>query len=468
MLLSTTLAFAASPQSTVKLVNVSNDPYTNSSSQHKTEVEPDNFSFGSTIVNAFQVGRFSTGGSSNIGWATSTNKGKTWKNGFLPGTTVYATPPGTFARISDPTVAYDAKHHTWLISALDLLNTSNSVSVSQSTDGGLTWQNPIIVAKEGPSQFFDKDWAVCDNTTSSPHYGNCYVEWDDANNGDSVLMSTSSDGGVTWGTPIHPANANGLGGQPLVQPNGTVIVPFAADAGTISSFTSTTGGTSWNAAVTVASEMTANDPGNMRAPALPSAEIDGAGKVFVTWADCRFESSCSANDIVMSSSTNGTTWSAVFRIPADPVGSGVDHLIPGIGVDKSTSGATAHLALTFYYFPVSNCTGNACNLEVGFVNSTDGGATWTSTLHLAGPMKTTWLANAGGRMVGDYISTSFAGGKAFPIFAVATKPTGSGHFNEAMYSVVHGLSVVAGVNAASSSGVVYRGHGSFVAHGTAQ
>lgn len=64
-----------------KLTQVSSDPYTNKSSQHKTEVEPDTYSYGSTIVSAFQVGRFTTGGSSNIGWATSGDNGKTWTHG---------------------------------------------------------------------------------------------------------------------------------------------------------------------------------------------------------------------------------------------------------------------------------------------------------------------------------------------------------------------------------------------------
>ncbi len=92
------------------ITQISSDPYKNSSSQHKTEVEPDTFSFGSTIVSAFQAGRFFNGGSSNVGWATSTDNGSTWKSGFLPGTTVYAKPKGTFARQTDPVVVYNAKN----------------------------------------------------------------------------------------------------------------------------------------------------------------------------------------------------------------------------------------------------------------------------------------------------------------------------------------------------------------------
>src|SRR5437763_4751158 len=84
--------FASAVGST--LLQVSSDPYTNSTSQHQTEVEPDSYSNGSTIVTAIQVGRFTDGGASNIGWATSTDNGTTWKNGFLPGTTTFATPAG--------------------------------------------------------------------------------------------------------------------------------------------------------------------------------------------------------------------------------------------------------------------------------------------------------------------------------------------------------------------------------------
>src|SRR5205085_10992068 len=53
-------------------LQISSDPYTNSDSQHLTEVEPDTYSYGSTVVAVFQTGRFRDGGSSNIGWATST------------------------------------------------------------------------------------------------------------------------------------------------------------------------------------------------------------------------------------------------------------------------------------------------------------------------------------------------------------------------------------------------------------
>jgi hypothetical protein len=184
--------------------------------------------------------------------------------------------------------------------------------------------------------------------------------------------------------------------------------------------------------------------------------MDGAGKAYVAWQDCRFESGCDANDIVMSTSTDGKTWSAVQRIPTDAVGSSVDHFIPGLAVDPSTSGSTAHLALTFYYYPNASCTASTCQLEVGFVSSSDGGNNWSAeTTITPSAMNVTWLASTtSGYMVGDYISTSFSAGKAFPFFVGATAPNG-GQLNETMFTVKAGLDAAGGTDAASSEHVVF-------------
>src|SRR5436305_10679629 len=118
----------------VALTQVSSDPFTDAQAQHRTEVEPDTFTFGTTIVSAFQVGRVSGGGSSDIGFATSTNSGATWTHGFLPGTT--ANTGGPSGQISDAAVAFDAKHNVWLISSLGVnCPTGEPVLTSRSTDG---------------------------------------------------------------------------------------------------------------------------------------------------------------------------------------------------------------------------------------------------------------------------------------------------------------------------------------------
>jgi hypothetical protein len=435
------LAFAS-----VTLLQLSSDPFTNSTSQHQTELEPDTLASGSTLVSAFQVGRFFNGGASDIGFATSTNGGKSFTSGFLPASTVFATPAGPYARASDPSVAFDAKHKVWIISWLGIVTAAGPVDVlvSRSTDGGLSWGSPVVVNNDG--HFNDKNWSVCDNSASSPFFGNCYTEFDDNTLRDLIQMSTSTDGGLSWGAGQSTANnTHGIGGQPLVQPNGTVVVPingFAGNKFLVLSFISTDGGASWSKTFRVSEVDFRHPAGGIRAGIpLPSAEIDSSGKVYVVWSDCVFESGCTASDLVLSTSADGSNWSAVTRIPLDPVSSGVDHFIPGLAVDNSTSDGAAHLVVTFYFYPVANCTTSTCQLEVGFSKSADGGATWTANTQIAGPMSLTWLPNTTqGFMVGDYLSTSFVGGPAFPAFAVASAPTG-GIFNEAIFTVKGGLSV---------------------------
>jgi hypothetical protein len=459
ILVAVVIALIAVPAlAAVALTRVSTDPYTNTASQHQTEVEPDTFSFGSTIISAFQVGRVFGGGSANIGWATSTNGGQSWTNGFLPATTGQASPVGPFSAISDPAVAYDRRHNVWLISSLGIRsNGINQVVTSRSTNGGLTWSNPVATSTTGNP---DKNWIACDNTTTSPFYGNCYTEWDNTADGNRIKMQTSSNGGQTWGPARNTGdNATGLGGQPLVRPNGTVLVPMDnANQSQIRSFRSIDGGASWRATVLVSSVSRHTLAGGLRTSPLPSAEIDAAGTAYVVWQDCRFRSGCASNDIVMSKSTSETTWGSVTRVPIDATSSTVDHFIPGLGVDRSTSGASARIGLTYYYYPTAACSATTCQLNVGYVSSINGGASWSAATNVAGSMSLSWLANTSqGRMVGDYISTSvLSGGRAWPTIAVATAPSG-GLFNEAMYVPTGGLAVTGGTARASTAGVVVAG-----------
>jgi len=440
------------------LTQISSDPYTIGPGQHATEVEPHVFANGSTLVAAFQTGRIVNGGATDIGWATSTDGGTTWKHGFLPGLTT-GEGSGPYDAASDPEVAYDAKHGVWMIASLPISATiaSPAVLVSQSTDG-INWNPPVSVAPDVVNS--DKNWIACDSTSTSPSYGNCYVEWDDPSNSDLIFMSVSSDGGNTWATPVTTADAAlGIGGQPLVQPNGTVVVPIwlfanAPAGGTlneIAAFTSSDGGQSWSAPVTISPIQAHLDAADIRSGPLPSAAVDGAGTVWVVWEDCRFRANCASNDLVYSTSSDGVTWSAVTRVPIDDVSSSVDHFIPGIGIDPQTSGAGAHVALHYYYYSQTNCTLATCQLIVGYISSANGGSTWNAAVTVAGPMQLGWLPNSqNGLMVGDYIATAFTNGVPHGVFAVAAPPGSGAAFNEAIYTG-QGLTVKAAGQQKSSA-----------------
>jgi len=425
------------------LIQVSTDAFTIGPGQHATEVEPHMLSNGSTLVATFQVGRISPGGATGIGWATSTDGGATWAHGILPGLTK-GEGSGPYDAASDPVVAYDAKHGVWMIASLPLSSTLQvpAVAVSRSTDGGMSWGDPVSADPTAPSS--DKNWIVCDSWSNSPHYGNCYLEWDDPLNNGEIRMSTSTDGGHTWGLGTSTVNvAQGIGGEPLVQPNGTVIVPIESigpQSPSMVSFSSADGGASWTAPVTISNIQVHADAGGIRSGPLPSAAIDGAGTVWVVWEDCRFRTNCTTNDLVYSTSPDGITWTTAARIPIDEVSSPVDHFIPGIAIDPTTSGASAHVALHYYYYQDTQCDLSTCQLFVGYISSANGGSTWNAPIAQTGAMQMAWLPNSqNGLMVGDYIATAFVNGVPHGIFAVAQQTTGgtfSGGmtFNEAMYT----------------------------------
>src|SRR5207244_726920 len=131
------------------------------------------------------------------------------------------------------------------------------------------------------------------------------------------------------------------------------------------------------------------------------------------------------------------------RIPIDATGSTVDHFLPGLAVEPGTEGSAAHLGLLYYFYPQSSCSQSTCQLEVGYVQSNDGGAAWTSPVQVLGPFKLGWLpSTTSGLMVGDYMSNSFAGGKSYPVFAAALQSPcqlGSNNCKETMVAPSNGL-----------------------------
>ena len=456
------LSLAAS--ATIPVLRIATDPFTNSTSQHRAVVEPDSFFFGTTGVVAAQSGRFFDGGSSGIVFARSVDNGASYTSGTLPGLTVFQ--GGPFARATDPSVAHDRAHGVWMVSSLglDASIRGAAVVVNRSTNGGLTWGNPVTVRAATGTQDFDKNWTVCDNTTTSPFFGRCYTVWDDFGNGNKLMIAFSTDGGLSWALSSTP-NVGVIGGQPVVQPDGKVVVPLDNASETALGFTiSTNGGVSFGNAFTITSITAKTDPGGIRSDPLPSAEIAGDGTIFLVWSDCRFRSGCSTNDLVYTTSTNGTSWTAVQRIPIDAVTSTVDHFIPGVAVDKNTSGATIRVSVTYYYYPNVACTFATCQLRVGFIKSSNGGSTWNAAIDVAGPMTMSWLPNTSqGRMVGDYISTSYnSAGLAFGFFARANAPTAGGtdcqtatsNCDQGLYTFASGQATAAGTLTANDP-VVY-------------
>jgi hypothetical protein len=304
----------------------------------------------------------------------------------------------------------------------------------------------------------DKDWVTCDSYPHSPHYGNCYAEWDMVNKGFLVEMSTSTDGGKKWSAPVATASKfRGVGGEPVVLPNGTVVVPIPAlnglvlHDGNLDVFTSANGGRSWGATQTITTfhQSLAGNLANLRLPFFPTEGMDRAGRIYLAFPDCRFRAHCARDDMVMTTSADGTHWTAVTRIPVAPVTSKLDVWGGGLAVDPSTSGASARLGLYYYYFPKLPCTVSTCRVFLGYTSSSDGGSRWSTPRVIAGPMKLTQFGDPFpgthyGGFVGDYVGASaMPGGNAVAVFPLGL-PAATQKFNEPMEAVAGGEPITRG------------------------
>jgi hypothetical protein len=423
--------------------------------QHATEVEPDSFAFGNTVVATFQVGRVASGGATAIGVATSVDGGVHWRSGLLPGVTSLSPEPGQDPRASDPSVAFDATHGIWLVASLGIAASHFDLLISRSPDG-IAWNLPVT-ARSGLSGSLDKEWIACDNWPSSPNRGRCYLSYLDVGAGIIVTQATT-DGGITWSSSVPTSflpqqGFQPNGAQPLPRPDGSLVVVYSVggaeeegeqgDALTatfgneVLAATSTDGGTTFAPSVHVSDVNSAPVP-QLRAPPLPSADVAADGRLFVTWHDCPEEKTCTGDRIVLSTSPDGQTWSPPRTIA--PAGTLISEFVPGLAVDPATTGTTQHLAVAYYTTPTtcppSPAPGTGCPwVDVWLVTSANGGATWSAPQRLdAEPMHLDWLANAGGQFLGDYISTSYVGGRPIPVYALAVQPWG-GRLREAIMAL---------------------------------
>jgi hypothetical protein len=373
--------------------------------QHATVVEPDSFAFGSTVVATYQVGRFSGGGSGATGWASSTNGGRTWRSGTLPGV----------GHASDPSVAYDSVHGVWLVTTLGISAGPTSIDVSRSTDGS-RWSRPLH-ALESSVQTFDKEWITCDNWLQSPRRGTCYIAYTNFRV-NRIALIASIDGGVTWSAPVYAQRGDVVGAQPAVLPDGTVVVAWL-DRDDILASRSRDGGVSLDPAV-VAGRISFNGFRGLRAPPLPSIDVERGGRLLLAWPDCRFRSSCSGNDVVVSTSQDGLTWTQ----PARVTHGGPSYLIPGIAADP----ASDRLAV------VAVVGARSGRIGAALMTSTDG-SRWSAPRRLdTRPMSRAWLARAEGlAFLGDYLSASWAGGRAIGFVPLALPPRG-GRFRQSLYA----------------------------------
>jgi len=229
--------------------------------------------------------------------------------------------------------------------------------------------------------------------------------------------------------------------MPVLRPDGSVVVGFLAATNQvgrsyIGSTLSKDGGVTFSSVQRIA-DLAGRTRAvvNVRTLPLPSLDADSSGRIYAAWSDCRFFPGCAALDVVFASSDDGVTWTAPTRVPARNGNDRTDVFLPALAVDAETR----RLAITYYTLRQDQCEPLEClGLNVGIIQSPDGGATWTRPQRLnAEPMRLTWHADAdAGRFVGDYVSTSWVSGRPVPVFTLATAPRNADSLRQAIFAGV--------------------------------
>ena len=382
-----------------------------SGAQAETQAEPFvavNPERESHLVAVYQESRFEDGGARALSYAVSTNGGRTWREGLLPGLTWAS--GGGFPRASDPWVTFALGGRVYASSlAFGGGDGSSGVFVSASADGGATWDDPVVV-QHTTTAFLDKPAVTVDTRDDSPWQGRVYVSWmAQSGNGQSLLVSHSADEGASFSQPAQIASqAANNGSIPVVGPGGAVHLFWFHGEGrqaSIRMVRSDDGGETWSAPVEVARISLAEVPYLRTGSILPAVAVDGRdGTLYVVWQDGRHTGAFIPQILLSVSTDGGATWSEPELVSDGPLNA--PNFTPSVAVNGDGVVAIAYTSLR-------NDPSRSGLLDQYIAFSKDGGRIFLRSQRLstfssyAGS-----LASAEGYFQGDYQGLA-AGAKTF-------------------------------------------------------
>ena len=336
-----------------------------------------------------------------VGVSLSTDGGETWSVSELLPQIIPGAPLS-----SDPAVAVDMDGNFYVVTvSLNESTGDGELWVFKSTDAGENFDQVYLIAN-GPG-FEDKEYVTTDLNPSSPYANTIYVSWTRFASGTDILLVKSTDGGVTWSSPVNVSDASLQGVQgsvPAVGPNGEVFVTwwgFGSDGLEHMYFDkSTDGGNTFGTDIPIS---------NVNNSWFPSIAVDlsgGArnGFIYVVWND----ETNGDDDVFFSySSDGGNTWPAApVRVNNDALGNGKLQYWPWIAVDEN-----GEISILFYD---TRNTVNNNFIEAYLARSSDGGLTFTNELLSTEPSPTS--TPNGDVRFGDYIGIDSYGGHTVPVW----------------------------------------------------
>lgn len=328
------------------------------------------------------------------GWAYTTDAGITWT---FPGVLE------TNAFRSDPVLNSD-ENGNFFYGSLQL---GFCVDMWGSLDGGQSWTGP------GATSGGDKEWFAIDKTKGIGH-GFQYQAWDPFGTcaGGGAQFSRSTDGGVSWMSPIDIPNSS-IFGTLDVDANGNLFV----GGGGLSAgqFWCVRSSNAQDGNVTPTfDQSTQVDLGGSLAFTEEPINPDGlTGQVFLAvdrsgistnnniymLGTVRATGATSGTDVMFTRSTDrGITFSAPLRINDDPVNQDKWHWL-------GTFSVAPNGRLDAVWLDTRNAANNT-DSQLFYSWSTDGGVTWAPNVAVSNSFDPLigWPGTPPQRKIGDYIT----------------------------------------------------------------
>jgi hypothetical protein len=343
---------------------------------------------------------------SNVG-RYSLNGGATWQNSNM------STIP---ASVGDVQAAWDQFGNLFFTR----INSSGTIEVARSSDGGATFRDPRTIANSSGG---DQPSIAVGPSGVAGVAGSVWVSF---TNGSGRLVAAGApvngfDSVSAFQTPeVAPGPGGDFGGI-AIGPGGQVMVTYqSASSGAgpdtikINLDPDGLGPQTFQSMIVATST---NVGGFASIPAQPNREIDAEanlawdrsggphnGRVYLEYVDRANTSTADTDVFVRYSDNNGTTWSSRARVNDDPVGNGKSQFNPAIAVDQTTG----NVAITWYDTRNSGAANNTTQMFGSA--SFDGGVTWCPNIQISAGTSQGSVPADQGFDYGDYDTMDFNNG----------------------------------------------------------
>ena len=334
----------------------------------------------------------------------------------------------------DPGPAYD-KNGTIIfthLSSATNFGSLNGIAAEYSTNSGVNFSSSVMIDN---ASAVDKNLAGTDDNPGSPYYGQSYCVWNgyiSGSTGWNVKFSRTTNGGVNWSAPLIIATS--LASHFIqapdvdVMPNGRIIVTYVSQVTTgnypadyYGIAYSDNGGTSFTAIDNAFDgngiRSSSFNGWGVRINDFPRISIDKSGGarngwIYVVRPQISLSPAGTDADIVMNVSSNGgVNWSAGIRVNQDAMNNGKAQWFPCVNVDS-------YGGVNVMYYDNRHWanTGDSCTVYLS--RSIDGGASFTDMRFSDKAFKPKPQTGMAGGYMGDYLGVTSGNNKVWGLWAM--------------------------------------------------